>query len=85
MKKWKRRGSPYSACPICGVSWGRHGYGCKPSTLRAIDAANTRAWRNEDNASDKTWYPPPRDYSVRLRDGFRMMKDDCPFNKERGA
>lgn len=65
--------NPFNFCPICGVHWGRHGYGCKKAALAAIDAANTRAAMSDDIASDETWYPEPRDFSSRLREGFQML------------
>ena len=74
MARYTRR-DPFHFCPICGVSWNRHNGPCKPSVLSAIDAANTRALRGDDSASDGTWYPEPRDYSLRLRDGFRMLSE----------
>jgi len=79
-----RSRDPVHFCPVCGVNWNKHPRAadstkdlrngpCNPSVLRGIDAANTRAARSDDIASDKAWYPEPRDYHVRLRDGFRMM------------
>ena len=65
----------FDCCPICGHKKGACER-CKPSTYSAIDAANTRAANNHDIASDQTWYPPPRDYALRLKEGFQMMDDD---------
>lgn len=69
MKK-KRSTNPLTCCPICGQPYHSR---CRPSTYASIDAANTRADRNDDIASDKTWYPQPRDYAVRLKEGFLML------------
>jgi|3_EtaG_2_1085321.scaffolds.fasta_scaffold17468_4 hypothetical protein len=63
---------PFKCCPICGTETCK----CGPQVYRAIDAANTRAANNDDIASDRKWYPPPRDYVLRLKEGFQMMDDD---------
>ena len=68
--------NPFECCPICGVNFQKHGVGCKPTVLSAIDAANTRAANADDIMTDQTWYPPPRDYMTRLREGFLMLADD---------
>lgn len=76
--KSKATNNPYAYCPICGACIGQDqiGHKCKPSVLRGIDAANTRALRSDDDASDKAWHPPHPDYYSRLKRGFRMLEDD---------
>ena len=64
--------NPFKCCPICGAEKCK----CGPRVYGAIDAANTRAANNDDRACDLTWYPPHRDYTLRIKEGFQMMSDD---------
>jgi hypothetical protein len=73
----------FDCCPICGKKDATATHRCKPSTYSAIDAANTRAANNDDRRSDQTWYPPSRDYTLRLKEGFRLLADDEPERRGR--
>lgn len=70
--------NPFAYCPICGAAVGtrQDGHRCRASVLNAIDAANTRAERCDDDATDKAWHPPHPDYCTRLKRGFHMLEDD---------
>jgi hypothetical protein len=58
-------------CPICGAEWCD---GCPPSVLRAIDAANTRALREDDDDFNGLRMSEfHRSESLRLREGFAIL------------
>jgi hypothetical protein len=78
MKKSKRgHSNPHNYCPVCGENWGDHINGaCKKKHLGAIDAANTRAERDDDNPSEPGWYPPTPNFLTRLAEGFRILHQD---------
>jgi len=72
---------PEGYCPICGVKYsGTNHYetGCKPSVLRAIDAANTRALNNESENRPLTLFDEHLSLSTRLEIGFQLIGDDEP-------
>lgn len=62
-------------CPVCSKtlpSTGKHV--CNPASLRAIDAANTRALNEDDDPSGRNelW----RTEEFRLDEGLRMMEEN---------
>lgn len=60
---------PESYCPICGGRLeGAPAHRCPPATLAGIDAADTRACRDDLDAPF-----PTRPMQERLADGFAMM------------
>jgi hypothetical protein len=58
------------SCPICGREDQQYPHHCPPAVLKAIDAANTRAMRDEDHGGGR------KSYSSRLREGFGMKGEE---------
>ena len=68
-------------CPICGrLDYPPPNHRCPPRTLSAIEAANTRAIRAEDDPVDPFW----RTWAYRLAEGSVLLGErkypNCPWH-----
>jgi hypothetical protein len=64
-------------CPICGVAfrdW--HLHSCYSRQLSGIEAANTRATRDEGDPSRPPLFGGVVSVGQRIEDGFAMLSDD---------
>ncbi|MBT3397887.1 hypothetical protein HOA55_04770 [archaeon] len=64
--------APEAYCGICGVEY-QIGHRCSKGTLGAIDAANTRALRQELIFEP---FKDTRNMNTRLKNGFDWMNPD---------